>query len=177
MEIRAFQSSDLAAAKRALREVFERPESDPLYNEWEFAERLPRDSGYREELCLVAEEGEEIIGYLALSAAWIGGQPGLGLGPLGVCRAWQGRGVGTRLVQEGIARAKAAGEPWVVLLGGDYYRRFGFQPAMPEGIFLPGYEEAGGHLWILFLQEPMRGKVQGALRYCDAFYTPQGELL
>lgn len=177
MEIRAFQNSDLDKAKQALREVFERPESDPLYNEWEFAARLPHDSGYRPGLCLVAAEGEEIIGYLALSAAWIGGRPGLALGPLGVRSAWQGQGVGTQLVQEGIACAKRAGAPWIVLLGGGYYRRFGFKPAMPEGIFLPGSEEESTHLWVLFLQEPAQEKAQGALRYCDAFYTPQGELL
>lgn len=177
MEIKTFEGRYLAGAKKALRSAFYRPESDPQYNEWEFAERLPQDAGYRERLCLIAVENGEVTGYLALSRAKIGGQEGLALGPLGVRQQYQNQGIGTQLVQESIRRAREEEAGWIVLLGGDYYRRFGFEPAMSYGIFLPESAEESEHLWVLFLEPSARGETRGALRYCGAFYTPQGELL
>ena len=160
-----------------LHSAFCHPQSDPQYNEWTFAERLLQDGGYRENLCLIALEDGKVTGYLALSEAKIGEHPGLALGPLGVRPEYQNRGIGKQLVQESIRRAREEDAGWIVLLGGDYYRRFGFEPAKPYGIFLPESEEASGHLWILFLKQSAKGETQGALRYCGAFYTPQGALL
>lgn len=177
MQVKTFERRYLEKTKEALRSAFQRPESDPRYNEWEFAEGLLDSDGYRENLCLIAVQDEEVSGYLALSEAKIGGQPGLALGPLGIRREDQGKGIGTQLVNEGIRRAKEEGAGWIALLGGEYYRRFGFERAKPYGIFLPESEEESGHLWILFLKQSMREGTRGALRYGSAFYTPQGELL
>jgi putative acetyltransferase len=64
--------------------------------------------------------------------------PLLGLGPLGVLPARQGRGVGHALVHAGLAAADALDEPAVVLLGAPaYYGRFGFAPAARHGVRSP----------------------------------------
>jgi putative acetyltransferase len=54
----------------------------------------------------------------------------LSIAPLAVLPDVQRQGVGTRLMEAGIAAAEARGEPMLVLIGHDtYYPRFGFEPA------------------------------------------------
>ena len=50
------------------------------------------------------------------------------LGPLAVADAWQGRGIGSALVQAGLDRLRLAGYLHVYVLGDPaYYQRFGFE--------------------------------------------------
>jgi predicted N-acetyltransferase YhbS len=50
-----------------------------------------------------------------------------------------GRGFGKAMVEEGLARARADGFSFVLLVGDmPYYGRFGFQPVPPGQIALPG---------------------------------------
>ena len=67
------------------------------------------------------------------------GTPALLLGPLVVHPQRQNIGVGLALMQEGLARAKAMGHKFVILVGdAPYYARGGFQK-LPEGqLILPG---------------------------------------
>lgn len=53
------------------------------------------------------------------------------LGPLAVLPSRQRPGVGAALMREGLARID---EPIVLLGHVDYYARFGFRPAAPQGI-------------------------------------------
>ena len=176
-EIRTFVALDLGCAKAALESAFRRAESDEVFNEWEFVERLLRSDGYVPGLCLIACDGETVVGYNALTKAKIGGAPGLALGPLGVRKEAQGSGVGSALVRESVQRAKAAGYPWIALLGGEFYKRFGFELAAPHGITVSDDAFENAHTQILFLDEAARGKTAGRLVYCDAFYDAQGRLL
>ena len=57
---------------------------DEVYNEWEFAEQILLDKGFREKLCLVASQGEEIVGYCIMTDARIEDEEGLALGPVAV---------------------------------------------------------------------------------------------
>lgn len=175
MEIKQFGPEQMEAAKAMLREVFWREDSDPAFNEWEFAARLLEDEGYIPSLCLTAWEDGRCVGYNALTIAEIGGQKGLALGPLGVGKAWQGRGVGSALVRESIERARRAGYLWIALLGGDYYARFGFEPGARYGVTVSEDAFENEHLQILFLDDGPRPS--GKLRYCDAFYDRNGNLL
>ena len=96
---------------------------------------------------LVAEAGGEPVGQLGLSLA------AYGVGDLGmlVAPAWRGRGAGTALLAEAIARARKAGahklalEVWpdnraAIAL----YERFGFQR---EGYLTRHYRRRSGELW------------------------------
>lgn len=90
-------------------------------------------------LSLVAIANDELVGHIAFSPVTITGDGGvrqaIGLAPMAVAPAWQRRGVGTRLVREGLERLHAAGAPAVVVLGHrDYYPRFGFAPASRFGL-------------------------------------------
>ena len=90
-------------------------------------------------LSLVALADDEVVGHIAFSPVTIavarGTVTGIGLAPMAVAPAWQRRGVGARLINEGLDRLRAAGRQVVVVLGHpSYYPRFGFAPASRLGL-------------------------------------------
>ena len=132
-------------------------------------------------LSLVAEAPDgALIGHIAFSPVTVGGPSEgsgadsgagrlLGLAPLAVLPAWQGHGVGTALVEAGLARARAAGAELVFVLGDPaYYRRFGFRPAAERGI---AWEHAApaDAFRVLALAPGAGAAPRGVLRYHAAF--------
>jgi putative acetyltransferase len=91
-------------------------------------------------LSLVAVLDGQIVGHLALSPVRIAGAGTrvLGLGPMAVTPLYQGAAIGSRLVEEGLARARERGFHGVVVLGHpEFYPRFGFVPASRAGLRYP----------------------------------------
>jgi putative acetyltransferase len=120
---------------------------------------------------LVAEAEGEIVGHLLLSrmAVVADGEPvrALGLAPLAVLPGHQGSGIGTRLIEGGIAIARATGEALIFVLGEpDYYRRFGFcaESAAP---FASPY--AGPYFMALALVTEPAAPAAGSAAYPPAF--------
>ena len=177
MEIKTFELSYLHGAKEALKSAFYYENSNDFFNEWEFAETLLKSNGYLQELCVIALDEEKVVGYNVLTKAKIGDFPGLALGPLGIRKEYQNTGIGSALVKECIKRAEKSGFPWIALLGGNYYFRFGFENGKPYGITVSENEFDNEHLKILFLDKSIKGKVSGKLVYCAAFYDTDGNLL
>ncbi|TBW33390.1 N-acetyltransferase [Azotobacter chroococcum] len=90
-------------------------------------------------LSLVAESGDAIVGHVAVSPVSIsdGSTGWYGLGPLSVAPEHQGRGIGSRLVEQALAALRRRGAAGCVVLGEpEYYGRFGFR-AEPA-LVLPG---------------------------------------
>ncbi len=91
-------------------------------------------------LSLVAEVDGQVVGQIAFSPVWIDGQDcgWLALGPVAVLPAFQRKGIGQGLVNEGLKVLRERGAPGCVLVGDPaFYRRFGFRnnPALCfEGI-------------------------------------------
>lgn len=78
-------------------------------------------------LSLVAEEKKSIIGHIALSPAKVGVAKWLAVGPVSVRPDRQGRGIGSALVNNAVAVARAYGRGGVVLTGDPaFYGRLGF---------------------------------------------------
>lgn len=95
-------------------------------------------------ISLVAEDHDEIVGHAAFSPVTVNGQPGCwyGLGPVSVSPAWQRRGIGTVLIETGLAQLRGLGAEGCVLLGDPtYYGRFGFvsDPTLRYGDVDPRY--------------------------------------
>lgn len=89
-------------------------------------------------LSIVALIDGAVAGHVVCSRGSLGDQPSLGLGPLGVRRAAQGRGVGSALMHAVLGAADGLGESAVFLLGSPaYYRRFGFVAASQLGVRAP----------------------------------------
>ena len=89
-------------------------------------------------ISLVAEEEGDVIGHILFSPVTLDGHTDfkiMGLAPMAVLPDWQGKGIGSALVREGLARCKEMGYAAVVVLGHPaYYPHFGFVPASRFGI-------------------------------------------
>lgn len=90
-------------------------------------------------ISLVAEKEGELIGHILFSPVILEcGSENIsvaGLAPMAVLPEWQNRGVGSKLVEEGLRQCQEAGYDAVVVLGHpEYYPRFGFVPSIKYGI-------------------------------------------
>jgi putative acetyltransferase len=117
--VREEQPADRAAVRRVEEAAFGRPD------EADIVDTLRSDPAWA--LSLVAEVDGSIVGHLLFSR----GDRAMTLGPLAVAPEHQRTGVGRELMRAGLARVD---EPTVLLGHVDYYSRFGFRPAAPEGI-------------------------------------------
>lgn len=137
--VRPEASGDVEAIRRLHDAAFGQPE------EGEIVDRLRAalaggDAGPW--ISLVAEvDGEGVVGHILFTEVTIrppvdgSAATALGLAPMAVWPAFQRRGIGTRLVEAGLARARAEGHELVVVLGHPaYYPRFGFVPAADLGL-------------------------------------------
>ena len=103
-------------------------------------------------------EGDDVVVLVAEAAGAPVGQLGLHLAPYGVgdlgmavAAGWRGRGVGTALLAEAVARARKAGAHKLALQVWPHnaaalalYERFGFQR---EGYLTRHYRRRSGELW------------------------------
>jgi len=114
---------------------------------------------------LVAEHEGRVVGHVAFSPVTISddSRDWYGVGPLSVWPAMQRQGIGTALIQEGLARLKQRAARGCCLVGDpNYYRRFGFRniPALVHEGVPPE----------VFLALPMGEAIpQGVIRFHNAF--------
>ena len=124
-------------------------------------------------VALVAECGGEVVGHVLFSPVTIpgiaAGPPPLGLAPLAVLPAHQGRGIGSLLTWAGLDRARAAGAPAVVVLGHPpYYPRFGVAPARRWGLSYAAFPPTDAFMAIELAPGALAG-ASGAVHYHEAF--------
>lgn len=121
---------------------------------------------------LVAEAGGAVVGHVLFSPVHVEGQGvGLvwGLAPVGVRPTFQGRGIGRRLIEAGLARCRAARGVGVVLLGSPArYGRFGFVPASSFGLRCL-YDAPAEAFQALELVPGALAGATGTVRYHPAF--------
>lgn len=166
IEIYAERPGESAAIRTVHQQAFH-----PSPNEARLVELLRRAG--RMTFSLVAVCEGLVVGHVAFSPVAIipaSAIPirGLALGPLGVLPVYQRRGIGSRLVREGLHIGRESGHDFVVLLGDPrYYRRFGFVPA---SIHRLGNEYGVGDAFMTLELRPgaLRG-VEGLVRYAPEF--------
>ncbi|MEM6304881.1 MAG: N-acetyltransferase [Pseudomonadota bacterium] len=126
------------AALRVLTETAFRPMRFSDDTEGAALDAMRRDGDLA--LSLVADQ-DGPVGHVALSPATVGGQTGwYGLGPISVHPDHRRRGVGSALMREAIAWARARAAKGVVLVGDPaYYSRFGFVGGLSWRDIEPAY--------------------------------------
>lgn len=125
--LRPAQAADAPALHALVTQAFGR-ESEAV-----LVERL---RAWPDTVVLLAEADGELAGCVVFSEVTHAGRQRLaGLGPMAIAPFWQGQGIGTLLMQQGLADCAGRGIDAVVVLGHpDFYRRFGFRPAAERGI-------------------------------------------
>jgi putative acetyltransferase len=148
---------DRAGVRAIIEAVFARRDEADL------VDRLREDGDCA--ISLVAVEGGEIVGHVLFSPMSAPFRA-LGLAPVAVAPHRQRSGIGGRLIRTGLEHARAAGWQGVFVRGDpDYYRRFGFDPALASGFACP---YAGPHLMALALG-PALPVSSGEIGYAPAF--------
>lgn len=116
--------------------------------------------------------GGRILGHIILTPATVeaaGRQvQGMGLGELAVLPDFQRQGIGTRLGTEAIAALRAAGCPFVIVVGhGPYYPRFGFRPGSQLGLCCQWEKVPDANFMALVLDEAAMREAAGVARFRD----------
>jgi len=162
MLVRKEFPADIGAIRELLVSAFPSPVEAELVDALRAAGRLS--------ISLVAVEADAVVGHVAFSPVTVDGRTlGLGLAPLAVHAERRRRGVGARLVRDGLSLCRNAEVGLVVVLGDPrYYTRFGFEAARRHEL-RGEYEEAGDAFQAV---ELVRGTIRpggGLVRYCSEF--------
>jgi putative acetyltransferase len=121
---------------------------------------------------LVAQQDDQVVGHILFSPITVANAPrivrGVGLAPMSVLPEFQNRGIGSRLVREGLTVCQQAGYDIVVVLGHvHYYPRFGFVRANDFG--LENEYEAADTFMVLELKNGVLKGIRGLVKFASEF--------
>jgi putative acetyltransferase len=124
-------------------------------------------------LSLVAVDDDRIVGHILFSPVVIESEnvrcDAVGLAPMAVLPEYQGRGIGSMLVQEGLEQLRGMGHQIVVVLGHPgFYPRFGFMPSRPHGI-TSTYNVPDDVFMVAELRPGALAGCRGVVKYRDEF--------
>ena len=163
--IRKEQSADITRIREINIQAFDQSEEADLVDR--LRERC------KDILELVAVCDNEVIGHILFSPATIEYQgrtiAGAALGLMAVMPRYQRRGIGTKLVKDGVLRLQEKSCPFLVVIGHpEYYPRFGFRPASQYGIQSDWDVPDEAFMMIVLADEEMQG-VKGTVKYRPEF--------
>ena len=157
MTVRAAESADYPAIRGILLAAFPGPDEADLVEQL----RVDGDSAIE----LVAEDGGRIVGHILFSPVHAPFRA-LALAPVAVAPDRQGEGIGSALIEAGHAIAREQGWEAIFVVGEhEYYRRFGYDPALAAGFASP---YAGGYFMALALHGALPTDT-GDVRHAPAF--------
>lgn len=139
VQIKAVSEADRSAVEGVVMAAFGGDEGQEIVD---LIDALMVDPSARPVLSLVASAGDRVVGHILFSKAGLDGAErevsAMLLAPLAVHPDVQAKGIGGRLVEEGLRRLKQAGVDLVFVLGHPaYYPRFGFVEAGANGLQAP----------------------------------------
>lgn len=135
---------------------------------------LRKSDAFIPELSLVAVSEDKVIGHILFTRIIIcddnGNEYGsLALAPMAVSPEFQKKGVGSRLIGRGLARARELGHKSVIVLGHEhYYPKFGFVPAANWNIKSP-YDVPSNFFMAIELEDGGLKGVSGMVVYPKEF--------
>ncbi len=134
--IRQELKEDHARIKEINDQAFKQEDESRLVN------KLREKDQFIPELSLVAETDETVVGHILFYPVKINSanqkHTTLSLGPMSVLPEYQKKGIGGKLINEGLKRAKDFGFRSVIVVGhSEYYPKFGFTKASKWSIKVP----------------------------------------
>ena len=126
-------------------------------------------------LSLVAELEGAVVGHILFTPVRIvtpgGESSAVGLGPMAVLPAYQGQGIGSRLVEQGLSECKKLDQQLVIVLGHpQYYPRFGFQKASKFGIRCQETVPEEAFMLVELAEGAAQGFANGVVYYQPEFW-------
>ena len=177
MEIRKSTESDRTKIKFVHTKAFGKqkgPEIAKLAND------LLDDRTAMPILSLVATEHEKIIGHIIFTKVKVSqtteSVSAQILAPLAILPNDQNKGIGGKLIREGLSQLKQSGVELVFVLGHpDYYPRSGFTPAGALGYEAPYHipEEHAGAWMVQELRSGVIGRVKGKVQCSEVLNQPE----
>lgn len=172
IKIRQEREKDYKQSEIVVEKAFEHAEHSD-HKEHILVAKLRKSDIFLPELSLVAELDGEIVGHIMFTKLVIGDgekkYDSLALAPISVLPAYQGKGIGGKLVRESLTIAKKMGFKSVIVLGHEkYYPRFGFKPASLWGIKAP-FEVPDEVFMALELENKSLDGVRGTVVYGKEF--------
>lgn len=109
-----------------------------------------------------ADADEAVLGTIRYWPVSVGGHKAMLLGPVAARPELKGKGIGKALIWRSLDMAAWANHRLVLLVGDlAYYGQFGFRPAAPDGLEMPGEDPA--RLQAVWLDRTARGVIRGAV--------------
>lgn len=178
--IREEQPQDFKAAETVAREAFWNLYV-PGCNEHYLLHTMRNHHDFITELSMVAVLDQQIVGQIAYTKSLLScdGEPQLDsitFGPLSILPAYQGKGIGTRLVQQSLQKAQRLGHSVVVISGyPQHYCKYGFRSGKDLGVS----DADGRYPYSLLALELASGALKGKQwRYSEsaAYSTDDNEV-
>ena len=177
MEIRKSTESDRTEIKNIHIKSFGEQKGPVIAN---LANDLLDDKTAKPLLSLVAIENEKITGHIIFTKVRVSQttEPVSAqiLAPLAVLPNAQNKGVGSKLIKEGLRQLKQSGVYLVFVLGHqDYYPRLGFKPAGTLGYEAPYHipEKNAGAWMVQELHNGVIGRVKGKIQCSEVLNRPE----
>ena len=125
-------------------------------------------------ISIVAVEDDEVVGHILFSSVTIENGNnvirGMGLAPLAVLPNRQKTGIGSALVERGLALLREKEYPFVIVLGhADFYPRFGFVPSSQYNLKSQWQGIPDEAFMILVFDQKSLEGVHGVAKYREEF--------
>ncbi len=173
VQLRQEKETDFTAVFNLIKEAFE-SEQISDHQEQFLVERLRNSNTFIPELSIVAEIEDKVVGYILLTKLKIKNNrnefDSLALAPVCVLPAYQGKGIGGRLIEHAHTIAQKLGHRSIVLLGHEnYYPKYGYLQADQFGIELPFDVPKENCMAIELVENGLKG-IRGIVEYPKEFY-------
>lgn len=143
--------------------------------------KLRKVPAFIEELDFVAYDNNKIVGNIVYSQAKIINKQNqeftvLCMGPLGVLPSYQGKGIGSLLIEQSLHKARLLDYKAVIIFGDpDYYHRFGFENARKYNIQTSHGDNFDAFMALELYDKSLNG-IQGKFYYDLVFQIESDEL-
>lgn len=179
--IRKIEKSDYKEVEILTREAFWNVYR-PGCSEHLVVHNIHNDEKSIEELELIAEHGNKIVGHIVYTKGHIeniDNKNFAAFGPISVLPEYQNKDIGSKLIKISLQKAKRLGFSAVFITGNEkYYNRFGFESASKYNIYLEGIpaEDQAPFFMVRCLEENALEGVSGYFAFDDCYNINEEEL-